>query len=161
MATHKHNAYTVHQRLAASEARLTALEAENKELRLHLKGALETAIGDAKNLIQSAQAADFRDLQAAFGGKFSDLQASIRIPRDGVDGQSIVGPKGEAGSVTVIPESEMAQAVIDLRRKLKEQHAKFIAVLVENIEGHNKGTHTGRHFAKLLASIKQEIERLQ
>jgi hypothetical protein len=135
------NKYGVHNRLTLLESRCTALEAENKELRVHLKGALETAIGDAKHVIQAA----------------------IRIPADGKDGRdgrdsTVPGPRGE---VLYVGPEEMAQAVKDARRKLKEQHAKFIAVLVEYAEGHKKGNeYPGRHFARLLDSIRQEIERL-
>lgn len=142
------NKYTVAQRLNILESRCTALEAENKELRTHLAGQLETKINDAKNLIQD----------------------SIRVPADGapgrdgtngVDGQSIVGPQGPRGDVLIVGESELAQAVIGLRRKLKEQHAKFIAVLVEHAEGQKKGTWVGQHFARLLEGIRADIERLQ
>jgi len=153
------NKYTVHTRLAMAENAIAELKKENAELRTHLKGALETAVNDARNLIQSAQAADFRDLQDAFGGKFADLQASIHQGVDGKDGAP--GPRGEAGSVTVIPESEMAQAVIAMRIKMKERHAAAIAALVEHAEGQKKGGWVGQHFAKLLESIKQEIERLR
>jgi hypothetical protein len=152
------NKYTVHTRLAMLENAVTELKKENAELRTHLKGALETAVNDAKNIIQSSQAADFRDLQVGIGKAFSELKASVKNGVDGRDGAT--GSQGPRGDVLIPNETELQQAVIDLRRKLKEQHAKFIAVLVENIEGHNKGTKTGRHFAKLLESIKQEIERL-
>jgi hypothetical protein len=141
------NKYGVHNRLALLENAVTELRNENAALRTHLAGKLETLVNDAKNIIQD----------------------SIRIPqdgapgkdgRDGVDGQSIVGPRGEAGGVTVIPESEMAQAVVAMRRKLKERHAAVIAALVEHAEGHKKGTWVGQHFAKLLENIRQEIELL-
>ena len=128
------------------------LKKENAELRVHLAGKLETLVNDAKNVIQD----------------------SIRIPqdgapgkdgRDGVDGAP--GPRGEAGSLTVIPESEMAQAVLDLRRELKEKHAAKIAVIVERleyeksagIEGNGAWLH--RHFAQILESLKADIERLR
>ncbi len=142
------NKYTVHTRLGLLENAVTELKKENAELRVHLAGKLETLVNDAKNTIQD----------------------SIRIPvdgapgkdgRDGVDGQSIVGPKGDTGDVLVIPESEMAKAVIALRIKLKEHHAAVIAVLVEHVEGQKKGTWVGQHFAKLLENIRQEIERLR
>jgi hypothetical protein len=148
MGNTRENRFTVHQRLVASEARLTALEAENKQLRQWVLGELTSKINDAKNVIQD----------------------SIRIPqdgspgkdgRDGLDGQSIVGPKGDTGDLLVIPESEMAQAVIAMRIKLKERHAAAIAVLVEHAEGQKKGAWVGVHFAKLLESIRQEIERLR
>jgi hypothetical protein len=142
------NKYTVHTRLAMLENAVTELKKENAELRTHLWATLETKANDLKNVIQD----------------------SIRIPqdgapgkdgRDGVDGQSIVGPKGDTGDVLVIPDSAMAKAVIAMRIKLKEQHAAIIARLVERIEGEKKGTWVGQHFAKLLESIKAEIERLR
>jgi len=146
------NKYTIHTRLAMAENAIAELKKENAELRVHLAGKLETLVNDAKNVIQD----------------------SIRIPqdgapgkdgRDGVDGAP--GPRGEAGSVTVIPESEMARAVLDLRRELKEKHAAKIAVIVERleyeksagIEGNGAWLH--RHFAQILESLKADIERLR
>ena len=147
------NKFTVHTRLATVESRLTALEQENSQLRAHLAGALQTAINDAANVIRSAQESDFRE-----------LKASIRLPqdgRDGIDGATgAQGIQGERGDVLIVSESETAQAVIALRRKLKEQHAKFIAVLVEHAEGQKKGTSVGQHFARLLEGIRADIERL-
>jgi hypothetical protein len=146
------NKYTIATRITNLESRCTALEQENSQLRAHVTGALQTAINDAANTIQSAQAADFRE-----------LKASIRIPQDGApgrDGQSIVGPKGEAGDVLVIPESEMAQAVIDARRKLKERHAAVIAILIEGIEGNKKGGAGAQLLARHLETIKRAIEAL-
>jgi hypothetical protein len=148
------NKYTVHTRLATLESRLTALEAENKELRTHLVGALQTAINDAKNTSQSVQKSDFRD-----------LQASIRIPQDGAPGRDgvdgAVGPKGETGDVLVIPESEMAKAVIDARRKLKEHHAAVLAHLIETIEMNKRpessalAYHVAMHMEVVLAAIRK------
>jgi hypothetical protein len=142
MGNTRENRFTVHQRLAASEARLTALEAENKTLRLWVLGELTSKVNDAKNVIQD----------------------SIRIPQDGRDGVSITGPAGPqgVGDVLVIGDSEAAQAVIALRIKLKEQHAAIIARLVERIE-HEKGQDgfTHRHFTRVLESIKADIERLR
>lgn len=143
------NKYGVLNRLILLESRCTALEAENKELRLHLVGQLETKINDAKNVIQD----------------------SIRIPvdgkdgapgRDGVDGQSIVGPRGEAGDVLVIGESEQAQAVLGLRRKLKMLHATFLARLIEEIEANKRSgsSPAARILAKHLEVILTDIKRL-
>jgi len=81
----------------------------------------------------------------------------------GKDGVSITGPagsQGEKGDVLILSETELAQAVLDLRRKLKQQHAAHIAVIVESIEGQKKGNHSSQHFARLLESIKADIERL-
>jgi hypothetical protein len=132
MATHKQNAYTVNGRLALLEARCTTLEQENAALRTHLKGALETAVNDAKNLIQSDVDGKFRDAQGSLSGHFSALQASIRIPRDGVDGA--VGPRGERGDVAVVTDSELSEAVLRLRK----QHAKFLGALQHARELNNQ-----------------------
>jgi hypothetical protein len=142
------NKYTVHTRLGLLENAVTELKKENAELRVHLAGKLETLVNDAKNTIQDS-------IRIPVDG------ASGKDGRDGVDGHSIVGPKGDTGNVLVIPESEMAKAVIALRIKLKEHHAAMIAVLVEHVEGQKQGTWVGRHFAKLLEDIRQEIERLR
>jgi hypothetical protein len=149
------NKYTVAGRLSVLESRCTALEQENSQLRAHLVGALQTAINDAANTIQSSQKSDFRE-----------LQASIRIPQDGAPGRDgvdgAVGPKGEAGDVLIVGESELAQAVTALRIKIKQQHAKFIAVLLEHAQGQAKGNpYPGQHWARLLDNIRQEIERLK
>jgi hypothetical protein len=142
MSTHRDNKYSVNARLSELTSRVTALEAENKELRVHLAGQLETKINDAKHLIQ----------------------ASIRIPQDGKDGRDgrdsvVPGPRGD---ITVYGPEELKATVLELRRKLKEQHAKFIAVLLEYAQGQNKGNpYPGKHFANLLDNIRQEIERLQ
>jgi hypothetical protein len=144
------NKYTVAQRLNILESRCTALEAENKELRTHLAGQLETKINDAKNLIQD----------------------SIRVPADGapgrdgtngVDGQSIVGPQGPRGDACVIGSAEMAAAVIELRRKLKEHHAAVIARLIEGIEANRRPGSSGaaRILATHLEMIKRDIENLK
>ena len=152
----------MHQRLAASEARLTALEQENAQLRAWMSGTVASQINDAKNTLQSAQTADFRDLQVGIGRAFSDLQASIHQGVDGKDGQSIKGERGEQGDVTVIGETELAKEVIRLRIKLKEQHAAFLARLIEVIEA-NRGPYSSnqaRIVATHMEGIKKEIERL-
>ena len=59
------NRYGVHNRLALLENAVTELRKENADLRTHLAGALQTAVSDAKNVIQS----------------------SIRVPQDGKDGR--------------------------------------------------------------------------
>ena len=126
------NKYTVHTRLAMAENAIAELKKENAELRTHLKGALETAVNDARNLIQSAQASDFRDLQEAFGGKFADLQASIRIPRDGVDGQSIVGPQGPRGDCLIPTADEVACELLAIRLKLARFQAALLHAYAQN-----------------------------
>lgn len=140
-----HAQYTVQQRLSDLTSRVTTLEKENANLRTHLAGALQTAVNDAKNTIQS----------------------SIKIPvdgRDGVDGESIVGPRGERGErgdVLIPNETELQQAVIALRRKLLEQRAAFLAVINQRIAENNTSNKIQQHFANLLEYVKKDIERLQ
>jgi hypothetical protein len=122
------------------QSRVTKLEVENKELRTHLKGALETAVNDAKNIIQSSQESDFRDLQNAFGGKFRDLQASIRIPRDGVDGA--VGPVGPRGECTIPNTDEVARELIAIRLKLARFQAAVLFAYAQNYGTKHRGLRT-------------------
>lgn len=140
---HNDNKYTVHQRLADLTSRVTELEAENKKLRVHLVGALQTAVNDAKNVIQD----------------------SIRVPVDGKDGRDgVTGPQGEnggRGDVLIPNETELQQAVIGLRRKLLEQRAAFLAVINQRIvENNNASNKVQQHFAKLLEYVKRDIESL-
>lgn len=134
------NKYTVAQRLNGLESRCTALEAENKELRLHLAGHLETKINDAKNLIQD----------------------SIRVPADGRDGRdgrdsTVPGPRGE---VLYVGPEELQAAVIDARRKLKEHHAAVLAILIEGIEASKRGGPGSQLLSRHLETIKKAIEAL-
>jgi len=132
--------YTVNARLSDLQSRVLALEAENKELRTHLAGQLETKINDAKNLIQD----------------------SIRVPADGRDGRdgrdsTVPGPRGE---VLYVGPEELQAAVIDARRKLKEHHAGVIAILIESIEASKRSGPVNQLFARHLAQIQKDIERL-
>jgi hypothetical protein len=154
------NKYTVHTRLAMLENAVTELKKENAELRTHLKGALQTAVNDAANTIQSAQAADFRELQEAFGERFTDLQASIHQGVDGKDGAT--GPAGPKGDVLIPNETELQQAVIALRIKLKQRHAAQIAPIVERLQYEkSQDAWVHRHFTMLLEGILRDIEMLQ
>jgi hypothetical protein len=151
MGNTRENRFTVHQRLAASESRLTALEAENKTLRQWVLGELTSKINDAKNTIQS----------------------SIRVPqdgrdglpgRDGADGQSIVGPVGPAGDVLYIGPDELFVEVKKLRRAIVERHAAYIARIVHNIEVLGRPEHQStsyRHFRSLLQDLLRDIEALR
>ncbi len=136
-----------------AENAIAELKKENAELRVHLKGALETAINDAKNVIQD----------------------SIRIPqdgrdglpgRDGVDGQSIVGPQGPRGDVLIPNESEAQAALKEARLNNARRHAAQIARIVDRIEferTHNLRSfddHSFGHFHRLLADIQKDIENL-
>jgi hypothetical protein len=147
------NKYTIHSRIAMAENAIAELKKENAELRVHLKGALETAINDAKNVIQD----------------------SIRIPqdgrdglpgRDGVDGQSIVGPQGPRGDVLIPNESEAQAALKEARLNNAKRHAIQIARIVDRIEferTHNLRSfddHSFGHFHRLLADIQKDIENL-
>jgi hypothetical protein len=122
-----HNSvYTVNGRLAQLENAVTELRKENAELRVHLKGALQTAINDAKHVIQD----------------------SIRVPADGKDGhdgrdgQSIVGPQGErgpAGDITIYGNDELREAVNVLRLKLARWQAAVQFAYEQNTGRTHKG----------------------
>jgi hypothetical protein len=130
------NKFTVHGRIAALENAVTELRKENADLRTHLKGALQTAVNDAKNVIQSG----------------------IRIPvdgkdgapgRDGVDGQSIVGPQGPRGEVLIPNESELAAVVITLRAEMVRQRAKTLAAIYQAIIDNESTQGTHRRIFKM------------
>jgi hypothetical protein len=140
MGNVRDNRYTVHQRLAASEARVTALEAELKDVRVHLKGALETAIADAKNHIQSAQAADFRDLKASI--------------KDGVDGKDSTVP-GPRGDVLYIGNEEVEPIVASLRHEIVMQRARYRATILQALADAD-GMH-GMIFRRHLENLKREF----
>lgn len=139
---HNDNKYTVNSKIASLQTRVTELESALKAMRVTLLSELQVYL-DVH--CHGMNGVDGRD------------------GRDGVDGQSIVGPKGERGDVLVVGETELAKEVIKLRIKLKEQHATFLAHLIEGIEA-NRGPHSSsiaRILAMHLEGIKQEIERLR
>lgn len=169
------------------ENAVTELKKENAQLRTHLVTELKNAVNDSVGAT-GATGRDGASVVGPAGppGKDSNVAGprgadgrrgekgeSIRGDRGeqgiqgvqgipGKDGESIrgeKGEKGERGDVLIIGESEMAQAVIAMRIKLKEHHAKVIAVLVERIEHEKKNG--GQHFARLLEYIKGEIEALR
>jgi hypothetical protein len=106
------NKYTVHARLALLENAVTELRKENADLRVHLAGALQTAVNDAKH--------SFRDGRDGVDGK------------DGAPGrQGPKGDKGERGDCTVYGDAELRLAVGEARQKLIEQRAKFLAAIAQ------------------------------
>lgn len=190
MGNTRENRFTVHQRLAASEARLTALETENKALRAHLVTELKNAVNDSVGAtgpagqsvvgpqgtpgrdgkdsnVQGPRGAEGRRGDTGSRGERGEkgeqgIQGLTGAP--GKDGVSITGPqgeKGERGDVLIIGSDEQAQAVIALRIKLKTLHATYLAHLIEGIEGHKKGSVTGRIVAGHLETILKEISKLQ
>jgi hypothetical protein len=138
------NKFTVHQRIGQLENAVTELRKENKELRVHLAGALQTAVNDAKNLIQG----------------------SIRVPadgkdgapgRDGVDGQSIVGPQGPAGDVLYVGPDELQTAVSTIRAEMVHNRAKALAAIYQAIIDNESTTGTHRRIFKMrLESLIRE-----
>lgn len=134
------NKYTVHQRLTNAENRCAQLEAEVKDLRVHLAGRLETLVNDAKNTIQD----------------------SIRVPkdgkpgRDGVDGQSIVGPQGLRGDCNIPNADEVAAALLTIRKA----HATFLAKILNDLDLIQGTSHNGmkRNLAEIRARIQKQIE---
>lgn len=182
------NKYGVHNRLNLLEARCEALEQQNAELRTYLATELKNAVADTVGQTGAA-GRDGASIVGPVGpaGKDSTVpgpkgetgkrgDTGTRGPRGekgeqgiqgvpGKDGISITGPagpQGERGDVLVIGDSEMAQAVIALRRRLKEKHAAHIAVIVDRLAYEkSQDSWVNQHFAKLLESLKRDIERLQ
>jgi hypothetical protein len=139
MGNTRENRFTVHQRLAASEARLNTLEAENKQLRQWVLGELTSKINDAKNVIQD----------------------SIRVPQDGRDGKdSIVpGPKGERGEVLYVDAATVKAAADALRAEKVRLRAKYQAAIFQAIvdaEQHSTSSYH-RIFKLRLENLKREF----
>jgi hypothetical protein len=135
--------YSVNAKLLDLASRLTALEKENADLRVHLKGALQTAVNDAKNIIQD----------------------SIRVPQDGKDGESIVGPKGETGEpgetlwLNAADHNDVIQYTAKIRKAYLELHARVFESLDRQIKD-NSGPHAHsmmRVLVMTLERIKREI----
>jgi Collagen triple helix repeat (20 copies) len=180
MAPHKDNRYTVNSRLADHDAQLLELRALIKSTLLvpgpvGAQGQTGASGADGRNGNHGKDGANGKDssVPGPQGPTGRQGERGVRGEKGetgpaGKDGMSIIGPqgqrgeKGEKGDLLVIPDSEMAQAVIALRIKLKEQHAAIIARLVERI-AHEKGQDgfTHRHFTRLLESIKADIEGLR
>jgi hypothetical protein len=182
MATHKNNVYSVNSRLNAHDAQLLELDKAIKSVVLSpgpvgKQGATGASGADGKN---GRDGRDGKDSTIA-GPIGPPGRAGTSIKGDkgdrgergpaGKDGESIKGEKGDKGDtgaqgprgdVTVIGESELAQAVLDLRRKLKEQHATFIAHLIEGIEANRRpgSSPHARILASHLETILAEIRKL-
>lgn len=138
------NKYGVHNRLALLENAVTELRKENADLRTHLAGALQTAVNDAKNVIQG----------------------SIRVPQDGNDGRdgvSIKGDQGErgpAGDVLYIGPDEVAEAVKKVRAELLTLRAAMLGRIVQGIADQQGDSGTRRYLCMHLEKIKKDIENL-
>jgi hypothetical protein len=139
MSTHS-NIYTVNGRLAELTSRVSELEAENKRLRVHLTGALQTAINDAKHVIQD----------------------SIRVPVDGKDGRdgcdsTVPGPPG---SVTYIGPAVVEAAVKEVRAELLRVRAAMVGRILQGIADNKGDNGMQRHLRTHLESILRDIENL-
>jgi hypothetical protein len=181
MAVHKNTKYSVHSRLNDHDAQLL-------ELRQTISSVKLSPGPQGKQGQTGASGADGKNGRDGRDGKDSTIagptgppgRAGTAIKGDrgdrgerglpGKDGQSIKGDKGDKGDtgaqgprgdVCVIGSAEMAQAVLELRRKLKTQHATFIAHLIEGIEANKNGTTTQRILASHLEIIKRDIENLK
>jgi len=126
--------YTVHQRLGQLENAVTELKRENAELRVHLTGALQTAVNDAKH--------------------------SFHDGRDGLDGQpGATGPrgiKGERGDVCYIGPDEVQAAVSAVRAELVEQRAKFLGAILHSIEEHGGSNSVHRIIRARLEQLRKD-----
>jgi hypothetical protein len=135
--------YSVNAKLLDLASRLTALEKENADLRVHLKGALQTAVHDAKNVVRD----------------------SVRGGIDGKDGKSIVGPKGETGEpgevlwLNAADRSEVIRYTTQIRKEMLQLHARMIESLDRQIKDHSgpHSSHIDHRLAMLLEQIKREI----
>ena len=181
MATHK-NTYSVNSRLNAHDAQLLELDKAIKSVVLSpgpvgKQGQTGASGADGKN---GRDGRDGKDSTIAGPvGPPGRAGSSIKGDRGergerglpGKDGESIKGERGEKGDtgaqgprgdVLIVGESELAQAVIDARRKLKEHHAGVLARLIEGIEQNRRSSSSAsaRILAQHLETILADIKRL-
>jgi hypothetical protein len=135
------NKYSVNSKISDLQARVLSLETANKELRVHLWGALETKANDLKHVIQD----------------------SIRVPldgRNGIDGANGAtgqqGIQGVPGDVTYITPAEVAAQVQALRLKL----AKWQAAIQFAYEQNYGTKHSGLKIAidNVLKAIENQAQ---
>jgi hypothetical protein len=179
MAVHKDNKYSVNARLNSIEAQLLELRSLIKSTLLvagpqGTQGQTGASGADGRNGAHGKDGANGKDSsvpgpqgpagrQGERGIRGEKGEQGIQgLPaKDGVSITGPAGPQGVPGDVLVIGDSEMAKAVIDLRRKLKEKHAAHIAVIVERLAYEkSQDSWVNQHFAKLLESLRQDIARL-
>lgn len=182
MAIHKNNVYSVNSRLNAHDAQLLDLGKE-------IKSVVLSPGPQGKQGQTGASGADGKNGRDGRDGKDSTIAGPVGPPGrtgssikgdrgergerglPGKDGESIKGARGEKGDtgaqgprgdVLIVGESELAQAVLELRRKLKIQHATFLAHLIEGIEANRRSSSSAsaRILAQHLEVIKRDIERL-
>lgn len=91
----KENKFTVHQRLSSAEARLTTLEAENKQLRTDLLTELKNIARDTCGKTGAPGPAGVSVIGPQ--GPRGERGETGSEGRPGRDGQSIIGPKGDRG----------------------------------------------------------------
>ena len=180
MAAHKDNKYSVNSRLNDHDAQLLEIRSLIKSTLLvagpaGAQGQTGASGADGRNGLNGRDGASGKDssVPGPIGPTGRQGERGVRGEKGetgpqglaGKDGVSITGPagpKGDRGDVLILSETELAQAVIALRRKLKEKHAAHITVIVDRIASEQRNDHwVHQHFAKLLESLQRDIERLQ
>lgn len=144
-----HNKFSVGTRLVELENAVTELRRENRELRTHLGGQLQNLVKDAT----------------------STIQASLRIPKDGVDGKpgadgvSIKGDKGDPGDVLWLNAADHADVlayVRQIRLEMLHLHARWIESIDRRIKETDKNSGSLHRMMRLqLEQIKRDIGALQ
>lgn len=130
MAQHSENKYSVNSKLAALQTRVTELESALKALRIVLLADLQSYLDQHCHGQNGAPG------------------------RDGVDGQSITGPQGTPGDITVYGDAELQAAVIQLRTELIQQRARFQAAVFQALADAN-GPHA-KLWRLRLESLKRD-----
>jgi hypothetical protein len=151
MAPHKDNRYTVNSRLADHDAQLLELRALIKSTLLvpgpvGAQGQTGASGADGKNGAHRKDGANGKDSsvpgpagptgrqgERGVRGEKGETGSQGPAGKDGIDGRSIVGPqgpKGDRGDCTIPNESELASALLALRKK----HAKLLAKIKYDLE---------------------------
>jgi Collagen triple helix repeat (20 copies) len=160
MPTHKDSKYSVNSRLNSIEAQLLELRSLIKSTLLvpgpvGAQGQTGASGADGKNGAHGKDGANGKDSsvpgpqgptgrQGERGVKGEKGERGEVGPagKDGIDGQSIVGPqgpKGDRGDCTIPNDSEVAEALLTLRKK----HAAVLAKIQYELELNGQRKHGG------------------
>jgi Collagen triple helix repeat (20 copies) len=173
MAVHKDNKYSVNSRLNSIEAQLLELRSLIKSTLLvagpvGAQGQTGASGADGKNGAHGKDGANGKDSsvpgpagpagrqgERGIRGEKGETGSQGPAGKDGIDGQSIVGPqgpKGDRGDCTIPNDSELAAAVLNLRKK----HAAILAKIAYELELNGGRPHNGLKTA--LTAILKVIE---
>jgi hypothetical protein len=173
MSVHKDNKYSVNTRLNDHDAQLLELRGIINSFKLSPgpqgnPGATGASGADGRNGLNGKDGAAGKDScvpgpqgptgrqgERGVRGEKGETGSQGPAGKDGIDGQSIVGPqgpKGDRGDCTIPNDSEVAEALLTLRKK----HAAILAKIAYELELNGQRPHGG--LKTTIAAILKVIE---